>query len=448
MQLRSVSSGRLRDAHFRELVSGSSAAFVLRLVGMLFSYFFTLLITRNFGSSAMGVFALSSTVLSVVSIFSRLGLDTALMRFTAEHASQGNNGAVKAFYVNALKVVVPFSILLSCLLFFSSPFIAEYIFKKASLAYPFKIISIAILPMTLIFIDAQCLRGLNKIREFSFLQNISNFMFATIILGCAHFFYRGDDVPLMAFVAGTFLGAFSGSLLWLKNIGPAPASHTGGSGAGSMLRVSLPMLLSTSMFFIMQWTDTIILGVFRTEAEVGIFSVSLKVATVASMTLIAVNSMAAPQFAKFYGKKDMESLEKTVRHTTKLIFWTSLPALVIIFLMPTYILGFFGEEFKKGAVALLLLTAGQFINAISGSVGALLNMTGRQRVFQHIMLAATGLNIILNIVLIPRYGINGAAFASMISVIFWNGASVLYIKNSFNILTLYVPLFVRVGFGK
>jgi O-antigen/teichoic acid export membrane protein len=70
-------------------------------------------------------------------------------------------------------------------------------------------------------------------------------------------------------------------------------------------------------------------------------------------------------------------------------------------------------------------------------------MTGKEKVFQNIILAATALNIALNAVLIPRYGINGAAVANMIALVFWNLSSVTYIKFSMNINTLYIPVLIR-----
>ena len=189
----------------------------------------------------------------------------------------------------------------------------------------------------------------------------------------------------------------------------------------------------------MGWTDIIILGMFKTEGEVGIYNVALKVATLTSITLFAINSIAAPKFAEFYGKKDMKGLREVVLQTTKLIFWTSFPILLVFFFFPSFILGIFGREFEAGAVALMILAFGQFINAISGSVGYILQMSGKHKVFQNIILVATTINIILNAVLIPRYGINGAACASLVSMSFWNLSSVTYIKIHFGISTLYIP---------
>ncbi len=131
------------------------------------------------------------------------------------------------------------------------------------------------------------------------------------------------------------------------------------------------------------------LGMFRTEKEVGIYNVALKLAALTSITLFAINTIAAPKFAEFWGRRDIKGLGRVAQQSTKLIFWTSFPILLSFWLFPSYILNVFGSEFKAGSTALIILTFGQFINAISGSVGYILQMTGKQKVFQNIILTAT-----------------------------------------------------------
>ena len=205
------------------------------------------------------------------------------------------------------------------------------------------------------------------------------------------------------------------------------------------------MLLISSLALIMKWTDTIMLGIFTTEKDVGIYNVAVKISTLTAITLAAINSIAAPKFAEFWGKKDIKNLKRTVHQTTKLIFFSSIPILILIWIFPSYFLKIFGEEFIIGKNALLILSIGQFVNAISGSVVILLNMTGKQVVAQNIVLIGTILNIILNALLIPIYGINGAAIASMISVSFINLSSVFYIKKEFRFVTIYLPSLKKGG---
>ena len=81
----------------------------------------------------------------------------------------------------------------------------------------------------------------------------------------------------------------------------------------------------------------------------------------------------------------MKGLQKVVRQSTKIIFWTSIPLIIIFFSFPKYFLGLFGVEFIIGINAFIFLSCGKLVSAFSGSVGNLLQMTGKQVVFMKIL---------------------------------------------------------------
>ena len=99
----------------------------------------------------------------------------------------------------------------------------------------------------------------------------------------------------------------------------------------------------------------------------------------------------------------------------------------------------FGVEFISGSNVLIIISIAQFVNAISGSVGYIMQMTDNQVIFRNVILIASLINILLNYLLIPMYGINGAAVATLISMIFWNLTLIIYIKKKLGFLTVYFP---------
>ena len=129
--------------------------------------------------------------------------------------------------------------------------------------------------------------------------------------------------------------------------------------------------------------------------------------------------------------------------STKTIFWVSAPILLLLILFPSTILSMFGDEFKLAAMCLIILSIGKMFSAISGSVGTFLQMVGRQKIFQNILLVAALINIVLNSLLIPKYGIEGAAVASTASGVFWNLLMIIYIKKHFGFYTIYIPWLKR-----
>lgn len=434
------------DAHFAELVRGSGVAFILRIFGIICGYIFTLLVTRTLGAEAWGIFALCLVVLQISSVIGRLGMDTALLRFTAEYTAKGEIGTLKEIYKKALTLVVPFSIFVAILVYFLSPILSAKVFHKPYLTPYFKIISLAIVPFVLLWIHSESIRGLKKIKQYMLLQQTGIFLVALLLFLAGLLFIKTKFLPILSYGVSIIIFAITSSYLWRKYLihllatfttsPPSPISYK------SLLSVSIPMLLSSSLALIMGWTDTIMLGIFRTEEEVGIYNVALRVSMITSITLMAINTIAAPKFAEFWGKKDINGLAKVAQQSTKLIFWTSFPILLLFLIFPKSILGIFGDEFKAGAVALMILTAGQFVNAAAGSVGYILQMTGKQKFHQNIILIGALLNVLLNWLLIPIYGIVGAAVASAVSIIFWN---VSFSIKVFSILnkTIFYILFLR-----
>ena len=157
------------------------------------------------------------------------------------------------------------------------------------------------------------------------------------------------------------------------------------------------------------------------------------------MTLFAIESIAAPKFSELYANKKMDDFKKIIHQSTKLIFWTSTPILILFLLFPSFFLGLFGEEYIIGKTVLILLVISQFITSCSGSVGYILQMTGKQKTFQHIIFSSAIINILLNFILVPIYGITGAAISSLISLIFRNFVSVYMVYYYYNIITFYFP---------
>ena len=163
----------------------------------------------------------------------------------------------------------------------------------------------------------------------------------------------------------------------------------------------------------------------------------------ASISLMAINSIASPKFAEMYGKKDFDGLKKVVHQSTKMIFWSTLPLVILFFIFPDFLLGIFGTEFKVGVTAFIYLSIGKLISAFSGSVGNLLQMTGRQIIFMNLLFVGAIINVVLNYLLIPIYGVNGAALASMVSLSTWNLTMVYFVKREFGFYTFYIPFIKR-----
>jgi O-antigen/teichoic acid export membrane protein len=313
-----------------------------------------------------------------------------------------------------------------------------------------------VMPMAFFMLHYQSLRGLKRIAEFSFFYRMSQALFSVISIVIIYQFTTDDEVPIYAYLVSVSIVSFLSFLsfrYWVKNRSDGKQSAEKEVRSYSdILKISIPLMFAQSVQFIMAWTDKLMLGNMTTSEDVGIYHTAFKLSMFAAVALMSINSIASPKFAEMFGKNDMEGLKKVVHQSTKMIFWTSVPLVVIFFIFPEFLLGLFGEEFKIGVTAFIFLSCGRLISSFSGSVGNILQMTGNQNIYAKILFIGAILNITLNLILIPEtsplsslniVGINGAAFASMSSLIIWNLSMVFVVKKKFGFYTFYIPFIKR-----
>jgi len=421
------------------LLAGSSLALIYKIAGLGCGYLLVLLITRNFGAGVMGMFSLCTTIVTIGAVVSRFGMDTAIVKFTVGFIAENKPGSATFLLRKALFVSLALSSSL-CLAFWAGRHIlANVLFEKPWLADSLAIVLIALVPLSLLQILAGYLRGFRFIGGFAFLQHGAVNFFTMIGLAGILLFSDIRQAPLMAYVCGVFLAFIVGVVLcrryWMP---PVPDDSV---TVRSMADVAVPLLLAASMGLVLNWTDILMLGAMQTEAEVGQYTIAVRLAMLTTLMLRSVNAAVGPRFAEAWQRQDVKWLNKEVQHSTRMIFWTSLPVLVLYVLVPEFFLGLFGDEFSPARVALILLSIGMFVSAISGSVGVFMQMTGYHVAFQNISFITVLLNVSLNALLIPLYGITGAAIASMFSMIFRNLFSVILIYRRTGIVTIYLPFF-------
>ena len=420
--------------HKVELYKGSFVVFIIRGFSIFFGYILSYLIASYYGAKGVGIFSISHTLLSISTLLSVLGLDIASVRLISKDKSAEN---VRSLYFKILQIVVPFSIFISIVLFFSSSLISDLLTDK-QLIHSLKLVSFGVLPLSIIYIHSEGLRGLKEVKLYSFFKYAMIPFCSSIIL---FFIDKGEfenfHIPIFTYLVSIIITCLTSFYIWIYKNGFSKLNNSLIS-IKSLLNISIPILLTTSMFHIMNWTDTIILGFYNNSKDIGIYSICLKMAMSSSIVLFSINSIAAPKFSELYSSNKIIDFEKFVKLSSKMIFWLSLPLLLVIALKAEFLLNIFGLEFIEGKAALYVLLFGQLINVLCGPVGYILMMTNKQKILRNIIIVSALLNISLNILLIPVYGILGAAFATTASLILWNISSLIYVYKKYGFITINI----------
>lgn len=416
-----------------EILKKGSVSLIFKVLGSVIGYVFLLLVTRNLGAEKWGTFVLFLAILNIASIFGRLGIDILLLKLISTSSSIVDR--VKNIYYSSIRLVLLFSLITSVILFYLSDFLALEILKDSSLINVIKWISYILPLFSVICVNENFFRGLKMIREFAFFQKASKMLLSVVFFLIFYYLIEvnSKNLVVLVFLYSIILIFILTSYLVYKKL--ILGSFSGFLKSNVILKQSIPMMMSSSVLLLMSWTDTLMIGSFMSQVDVGIYNVAVKIALLTSFTLNAVNSISAPKLSETFNNKKDKEFRNVVSQTTRTIFFSTIPIILLIFLFPNFLLSFFGEEFVVAKTALLFLAFSQVINAMSGSVGVILNMTGSEKVFRNILFIALIVNISLNFILIPMYGIVGAAIASASSLIFWNLYSVYFVYRRYDVLT-------------
>ncbi|MEM9023146.1 MAG: MATE family efflux transporter [Bacteroidota bacterium] len=436
----------LADKDIGELLRGGAFAMGFRLLGIAMSYGFTLAISRNYGVDAWGTFALSFALLQIMGKLGRLGLERAATRFIAEFVAKDQQHALGRWYWRSLGYVVLANGVFALALFWGAPWIAKGLFQQAGAAVYVRLIAFSLVPFSVLLMNAWSLKGLKRTSAYSFLENTSLFLFGLLFLWVWRMHPNQLEIPVLAIGSSVGITCLISFALWARYGSVRWADSEDSHSVKETFRVSLPLLVAGSMFMIMSWTDTLMLGYFQGEAEVGAYNIATKIARFSTLFITSIDSIFMPKISAFYLKRDWKGLERITYQSTRIIFFTSMPLIVLLFLFPEFLLSIFDPDLGKAPVvaSLLVLAAAKFINAICGNVGSILQMTGKQMTLQGIVFFAMLLNIGLNLLLIPYLGITGAAWSSFAGTVFFNLAGVIMVKRYFGVRASYAQfLFSR-----
>ncbi|MGG5485942.1 flippase [Gaetbulibacter sp. PBL-D1] len=408
-----------------EIMKKGLVALFIRILGFIAGYIFIFYTVKLYGAETQGRLALSFSFMIIGALFCRLGVDT---HFVKIFAINNNFDNARGIYFRIFPFVFWITCVVSLVVYMLSDVISTAIFGDQDLALFLKWTAPCIMFFTFILLNAGVFRGLKKNALYSFLFNGGRFVFTLLFLGVMIFF--GHSAPESSVKAHTLgiLVLFLISLFYVFKY-LFPFSKRTNYDSKTFVLKSLPMLFSASMIVFLGWSDTIILGIYRESSIVGVYSVILKIAAITSFTFQAIDSILAPKLSSAFHDNNMVLFKKLVKFSTLINLIISIIVVIGIFLFKDIILRFFGEEFRLGATALIILCIGQLFNAICGPVGSILQMTGRQNVFQNILFIALIINISLNLLLVSKYGINGVATATAASLAFWNIVSVIYIRK-------------------
>ncbi len=408
------------------LLKSGYQVLVLRIIGVAFVTVLTWLMTKLYGATKYGDFVAFSMCVQILSMLAVLGLDQYLLRELSRDSTKNK------LIGWSLLVCLLSSILWTGIFYLLNGYIQ---FLDPSLV---KMLGLSTFMLGLIRIIAESLRSKGKGLLHTTLSQFLLPLFSIILL--LIFYYLLDELSTVSleqiyYLSLIIVGLSAGILLAIY-LPHRPKLWP--SSSGQIIQQSLPFLWLGSMLLVNEWADKICLKTMRDSYELGQYSLANRLSQFIAFPLMAFNIGLAPKVSNYFNNSDIASLRSTVRKISRPAFLLALGILAFLLLFDDFILNFFGHEFIEAKMVLLILGIAQAVNVFFGPVGVLMKMTDGVKMFQYIILIALLANVVLNIVLIPNYGINGAAMATLVSICLINGMAALWIKKKLGFFSLAI----------
>lgn len=413
----------------RKIARGAGIAFTGSIVGMAFSYFSRMIIARFLGAADYGLISLSFAGMTIGAALASMGLPAGIVRYVSFYNGREDEGKIKGTIIGALKISTPVSIIFALLFFFGADWASLHIFHEPSLTPVLRIFSIGI-PFWVLatnFISATI--GFQDLRYRVYVndlfQNILKLAAIVVFLVLGFGVIGAAWGWIVAVIGMPFLAFY---FLERKVFSIFDSKVKAASMERELISFSWPLILTSIVGMIMAYTDTLMLGYFSTAADVGIYNTALPTASLLGVVGHAFAAIFMPVASELYAKNREEELRGIYSTATKWILSVTLPGFLLMALFANAILGIlFGAEFIAAGPALSILAFSFFVTLVLGLTFAVLQVYGRTKIVMGCISAGAGANFILNFLLIPIYGIMGAAVATSISTILASILSLFFV---------------------
>ena len=396
-------------------------------------FFLSLFLTNSFSAEIVGQYDFVRSTLMILSGASLLGTNQAIIYYSGVLTSNKSFGSIKSIYFK-----MNFLILTACAVLYMPMLMIEketinQIFNKQG-AYELVNLSLrGLIFYSITMLNIDTIRALKHTvisEAFRNLFRYTPFFIFSVIL---YIIDQPEDLAvwflnsfIVLFIISTIVVY---SLFFKKDFPKTVHDHF---SSIDILRTSYPMALSAISYFLMQSTDVLFISAYDTFESVAYYSIAVKLATVTALALISVNIVIAPKIASIYNDKNFSELKLILKKATRINVLISLPIIILLICFSEYILSMFGINYILAKNALWILLIAQFFNSITGPSALYLNMTGRQKKLNVILLISLIINVVLNILLVPTFGMLGAAIATTTSFVLsklFASALVFYLDN-------------------
>src|SRR6266852_3403430 len=433
---------------FRQQMGHISRQSSVFFAGTIFTaaagYLFKVYLARVLGAEALGIYALGRTIIGLLGVFNALGLPQSAVRFVATYCATAKLDLLRGFLARGMVFLLVSNLLLGGVVLLVGPWVAVHFYHTPALHAYLGWFALIMVFGTLNTFLGQVLAGYKDVARRTVITNfigspaVMIFTLGLVAWGLGLWGYIFAQVASAAVVLVLLIRA-----VWRLTPKTARSLSAGFPPLEKEVISFSTVVFGVSFLeFLMAQADKVLIGFYLNAREVGIYAVAAALVAFVSIILQSVNQIFSPTIADLYTRGQRELLGRIFQTLTKWVLGLTFPLAAVLIIFAPPLMRLFGHDFEAGWPVLVIGSLGQLVNCGVGSVGYLLLMSGNQRRLIRIQLVMASVMVALTLVLIPRWGITGAAVgAALTSAV----SNVWYLREVGRTLGLfpYSPSYLR-----
>lgn len=415
---------------------GSAIAFILKISSAGLGFINQVILARILGAGGVGEVILALTVVRISVHIAKFGMEETMMKFIPLYIDQKDDSRLKGTISFAIKFCLLVSAIFMLSILLLSKFISVNIFHSEGLLKLMPVIVMIIPVWAVRDLIGGILRGYKDAFRALIPEYLVSPFFRIVIFLMLTLKGVSSLYAVIAFLAGEIL-SLAVSIKFLKNILQKLRPVKKQCDTKKVFDVAHTIVFTGMSILLYTQADIWILGMFKSTEIVGVYGVAAKLVLLVYFPIMAFAAVIPSLISVIHTSGDIQELRRIVSESSRWILSLSMPIMLILVLEGRFILKYFyGPAFEAGYAVLLILVLGQMVKAGAGLIGVILQMTGEHKVYMKINILWGILNIILNILLVPGYGMIGAAAATAFCLSMVDIICIFVIRKRLSVLTL------------
>jgi O-antigen/teichoic acid export membrane protein len=403
------------------------------------AFFYLLVCTRMFSQEALGNFNLALGIVSICLVFADLGLVNAFYRYVPHYLAKGLKKEAGALLAGTFMVVILFSAVCMLVFMLLAPSIAST-YSNPNLAPVIVLLALFVPLNSIIGLAGGVIVSLKKMMELAAVQNIQSVVKIALTIAAA-FAIGASAISVSAGYVLSFVATAAIALIMaFRMLSKEGITFFGHSQedmrkqVGEALPFGMIISLITGVWIIISSSDRILLGYLANYPNVpdmiAIYSMATTLATILLVFTGAIGNVFLPVISGQHAKEQEDQLCRTANAAERWMLIAMVPALCIMLAYPSWMLGMlYGDSYSPGAMVLVIFSIGMFVRGLSMVHSYVIAAYKRLKAELAITAGGAVMNVVLNVLLIPGYGMEGAAAASAASFLMISILLFIYTKN-------------------